>query len=178
MFVIRQLLYVVVFLFFMWHDSRKLTICCSYRGGERAPDHSHVGGQHSTEAAGGKVQKRGPASDPVQGHIWCVWDIYLYYSSTLKRSFVTTQLNTASYMFSLVDAFSQIIANEGVGTLWNGTLPSLILVLNPAVQFMFYEAMKRKAGKGGRKVRGHEKYTVVKYTTYIRTRCFYFKIML
>lgn len=56
-------------------------------------------------------------------------------------------------MFSLVDAFSQIIANEGVGTLWNGTLPSLILVLNPAVQFMFYEAMKRKAGKGGRKVR-------------------------
>lgn len=55
------------------------------------------------------------------------------------------------------DAFSQIIANEGVGTLWNGTLPSLILVLNPAVQFMFYEALKRKAGKGGKKVRGHKK---------------------
>lgn len=58
---------------------------------------------------------------------------------------------------SFSDAFSQIIANEGVGTLWNGTLPSLILVLNPAVQFMFYEAMKRKAGKGGRKVKGHKK---------------------
>lgn len=70
-------------------------------------------------------------------------------------------------MFSLLDALSQIIANEGVGTLWNGTLPSLILVLNPAVQFMFYEAMKRKAGKGGKKVRRHEKYTVVKYITYI-----------
>lgn len=54
---------------------------------------------------------------------------------------------------SLSDAFSQIIANEGVGTLWNGTLPSLVLVLNPAVQFMIYEAMKRKAGRGGRKVR-------------------------
>ncbi|XP_014859844.1 PREDICTED: peroxisomal membrane protein PMP34-like isoform X1 [Poecilia mexicana] len=54
--------------------------------------------------------------------------------------------------FLLVDAFSQIIANEGVGTLWNGTLPSLILVLNPAVQFMIYEAMKRKAGKGGQKI--------------------------
>lgn len=58
---------------------------------------------------------------------------------------------------SLSDAFSQIIATEGVGTLWNSTLPSLILVLNPAVQFMFYEAMKRKAGKGGRKVRGRKK---------------------
>ncbi|XP_054891308.1 peroxisomal membrane protein PMP34 [Poeciliopsis prolifica] len=52
----------------------------------------------------------------------------------------------------IFDAFSQIIANEGVGTLWNGTLPSLILVLNPAVQFMIYEAMKRKAGKGGQKI--------------------------
>uniref|UniRef100_A0A672SA14 Peroxisomal membrane protein PMP34-like n=1 Tax=Sinocyclocheilus grahami TaxID=75366 RepID=A0A672SA14_SINGR len=44
----------------------------------------------------------------------------------------------------IFDAFSQIIANEGVGTLWNGTLPSLVLVFNPAVQFMFYEAMKRR----------------------------------
>lgn len=52
----------------------------------------------------------------------------------------------------IYDAFSQIIANEGVGTLWNGTLPSLVLVLNPAVQFMIYEAMKRKAGRGGRKI--------------------------
>ncbi|KAI3359237.1 hypothetical protein L3Q82_002757 [Scortum barcoo] len=52
----------------------------------------------------------------------------------------------------IFDAFCQIIANEGVGTLWNGTLPSLILVLNPAVQFMIYEAMKRKAGKGGKKI--------------------------
>ena len=54
--------------------------------------------------------------------------------------------------FPLSDAFSQIIANEGVGTLWSSTLPSLILVLNPAVQFTIYEAMKRKAGKGGRRV--------------------------
>lgn len=54
----------------------------------------------------------------------------------------------------LSDAFSQIISSEGVGVLWNGTLPSLILVLNPAVHFMFYEAMKRRVGREGRKVRG------------------------
>lgn len=60
-------------------------------------------------------------------------------------------------MLSPSDAFSQIITNEGVRTLWNGTLPSLVLVLNPAVQFMIYEAMKRKAGKGGRKVSRHRK---------------------
>ncbi|TNN85480.1 Peroxisomal membrane protein PMP34 [Liparis tanakae] len=56
----------------------------------------------------------------------------------------------------IFDAFSQIIANEGVAMLWNGTLPSLILVLNPAVQFMFYEAMKRKAGEGGKKISSAE----------------------
>ncbi|XP_029014965.1 peroxisomal membrane protein PMP34 [Betta splendens] len=56
----------------------------------------------------------------------------------------------------IFDALSQIIANEGVGTLWNGTLPSLILVLNPAVQFMFYEAMKRKAGRGGKRISSAE----------------------
>lgn len=59
-------------------------------------------------------------------------------------------------VFSITDAFSQIIASEGVGTLWNGTLPSLVLVFNPAVVFMFYEAMKRRAGRGGRKVREGE----------------------
>uniref|UniRef100_A0A3B4BGD2 Solute carrier family 25 member 17 n=1 Tax=Periophthalmus magnuspinnatus TaxID=409849 RepID=A0A3B4BGD2_9GOBI len=56
----------------------------------------------------------------------------------------------------IFDAFSQIIANEGVVTLWNGLLPSLILVMNPAVQFMIYEAMKRRAGKGGRKISSAE----------------------
>ncbi|XP_076020689.1 peroxisomal membrane protein PMP34 [Genypterus blacodes] len=56
----------------------------------------------------------------------------------------------------IFDAFSQIIANDGVGTLWNGTLPSLILVLNPALQFMVYEAMKRRAGKGGKRISSAE----------------------
>ncbi|MBN3311539.1 PM34 protein, partial [Atractosteus spatula] len=52
----------------------------------------------------------------------------------------------------IFDAFSQIVAREGLGSLWNGTLPSLLLVFNPAVQFMFYEAMKRRAGRGRRKI--------------------------
>lgn len=33
---------------------------------------------------------------------------------------------------------------EGVTSLWNGTIPSLILVSNPAIQFMTYEAIKRR----------------------------------
>ncbi|XP_070779549.1 peroxisomal membrane protein PMP34 isoform X3 [Enoplosus armatus] len=46
------------------------------------------------------------------------------------------------------DAFVQIIRDEGVGALWNGTFPSLLLVLNPAVQFMIYEGLKRQLRRG------------------------------
>ncbi|XP_056144323.1 peroxisomal membrane protein PMP34-like [Lampris incognitus] len=46
------------------------------------------------------------------------------------------------------DAFVQIIRDEGVGALWNGTFPSLLLVLNPAIQFMVYEGLKRQLMRG------------------------------
>jgi hypothetical protein len=38
----------------------------------------------------------------------------------------------------------KIAQQEGVTSLWNGTIPSLILVSNPAIQFMTYEAIKRR----------------------------------
>ncbi|MBV99593.1 Peroxisomal membrane protein PMP34, partial [Eschrichtius robustus] len=44
----------------------------------------------------------------------------------------------------LLDAFHQIIRDEGILALWNGTFPSLLLVFNPAIQFMFYEGLKRQ----------------------------------
>ncbi|XP_071982903.1 peroxisomal membrane protein PMP34 isoform X5 [Engystomops pustulosus] len=45
------------------------------------------------------------------------------------------------------DAFQKILQHEGILALWNGTLPSLLLVFNPAIQFMFYEALKRQVLK-------------------------------
>lgn len=33
---------------------------------------------------------------------------------------------------------------EGAGALWSSTLPSIILVSNPSIQFMVYEALKRR----------------------------------
>lgn len=44
----------------------------------------------------------------------------------------------------IIDAFHQIIRDEGISALWNGTFPSLLLVFNPAIQFMFYEGLKRQ----------------------------------
>ncbi|XP_061567520.1 peroxisomal membrane protein PMP34 isoform X2 [Cololabis saira] len=48
----------------------------------------------------------------------------------------------------ILDAFVQIVRDEGIGALWNGTFPSLLLVLNPAIQFMIYEGLKRWLRRG------------------------------
>ncbi|XP_013862369.1 peroxisomal membrane protein PMP34 isoform X1 [Austrofundulus limnaeus] len=48
----------------------------------------------------------------------------------------------------ILDALVQISHQEGIGALWNGTVPSLLLVLNPAVQFMIYEGLKRQLMRG------------------------------
>ncbi|XP_045495555.1 peroxisomal membrane protein PMP34 [Colias croceus] len=44
---------------------------------------------------------------------------------------------------SLFEGLCDVFNNEGVKGLWSGTLPSLLLVSNPAIQFMVYESIKR-----------------------------------
>ncbi|XP_076623657.1 peroxisomal Membrane Protein 34 isoform X1 [Colletes latitarsis] len=44
---------------------------------------------------------------------------------------------------TLYDGLIHIWKYEGLGKLWAGTLPSLMLVINPAIQFMTYESLKR-----------------------------------
>uniref|UniRef100_L7LY44 Putative peroxisomal membrane protein pmp34 n=1 Tax=Rhipicephalus pulchellus TaxID=72859 RepID=L7LY44_RHIPC len=43
----------------------------------------------------------------------------------------------------------QIARTEGLSALWASTLPSLVLVSSPSVQFMVYESLKRRAGSAG-----------------------------
>ncbi|CAH0729817.1 unnamed protein product, partial [Brenthis ino] len=49
--------------------------------------------------------------------------------------------NTYSNLF---EGLCDIFKKEGMSGLWSGTLPSLLLVSNPAIQFMVYESLKRK----------------------------------
>lgn len=44
----------------------------------------------------------------------------------------------------LLDGLYQIASSEGISGLWAGTLPSLVLVSNPAIKFTAYEYLKRK----------------------------------
>lgn len=48
----------------------------------------------------------------------------------------------------LPDGLFKIISSEGVSRLWSGTVPSLILVSNPAIHFMVYETLKRHILEG------------------------------
>lgn len=43
----------------------------------------------------------------------------------------------------ITDGLIKIIQREGPAALWSGTIPSLVLVSNPAVQFMIFELLKR-----------------------------------
>ncbi|XP_058510359.1 peroxisomal membrane protein PMP34 [Solea solea] len=61
--------------------------------------------------------------------------------------FRNAAIHTTNYS-GIRDAFVQILRDEGVGALWNGTVPSLLLVLNPAIQFMIYEGLKRQLRRG------------------------------
>lgn len=68
-------------------------------------------------------------------------------------SFILLNCNQYNFIlfasiFFFADAFFQIVRDEGVGALWNGTFPSLLLVLNPAIQFMIYEGLKRQLRRG------------------------------
>jgi len=51
-----------------------------------------------------------------------------------------------------LDGLIKIALQEGIGSLWNGTKASLLLVSNPAIKFTFYELFKRQytkiTGKG------------------------------
>ncbi|XP_035786515.1 peroxisomal membrane protein PMP34-like [Anopheles albimanus] len=48
----------------------------------------------------------------------------------------------------LLDGLQYIARTEGVRGLWAGAVPSLLLVINPAIQFMVYEALKRRLTEG------------------------------
>lgn len=49
----------------------------------------------------------------------------------------------AHHYKGIIDGLFKITRHEGASTLWSGTVPSLMLVSNPAIQFMCYELMKR-----------------------------------
>ncbi|XP_023214547.1 peroxisomal membrane protein PMP34-like, partial [Centruroides sculpturatus] len=53
-----------------------------------------------------------------------------------------------SHYKGIIDGLCQIKKVEGWKGIYGGLVPSLILVSNPALQFMIYESLKRRMSKG------------------------------
>lgn len=53
---------------------------------------------------------------------------------------------------NLLDGLRYVAKHEGAKGLWAGAAPSLLLVANPAMQFMVYEALKRRLAPSGRQM--------------------------
>lgn len=64
-----------------------------------------------------------------------------------KISESNIQVKTEERYSGLIDGLCKIIRAQGPGALWSGTAPSLILVTNPAIQFMIFEMLKRNMQK-------------------------------
>lgn len=63
---------------------------------------------------------------------------------------VNTRMKLQKNLYtSITGGLFDIFNREGVRGLWSGTIPSLLLVSNPAIQFMVYESMKRNLLKKG-----------------------------
>ncbi|XP_061392779.1 peroxisomal membrane protein PMP34 [Musca vetustissima] len=59
------------------------------------------------------------------------------------RDVAGTSEEVNKYYKSLISGLRYVAKTEGVKGLWSGTIPSLILVSNPSLQFMMYELLKR-----------------------------------
>ena len=58
------------------------------------------------------------------------------------RMSVQRSKNSSDAYTSVWDGLTKISRQEGLMGLWNGTLPSLLLVSNPTIQFVVYERIK------------------------------------
>ncbi|XP_071375030.1 peroxisomal membrane protein PMP34 isoform X1 [Centroberyx affinis] len=113
---------------------------------------------HSLKASWLRGQKSTPGSDLLIGIAAGVVNVLVttplwVVNTRLKlqgSNFRNADIRPTSYS-GILDAFVQIVRDEGLGALWNGTFPSLLLVLNPAIQFMLYEGLKRQLRRGAHK---------------------------
>ena len=72
--------------------------------------------------------------------------------SLMTNPFYVLQTRQSKENKPLVALTRKLIKDEGVWTLWKGIAASLILVSNPIIQFVVYEHLKKRLGKGGKQL--------------------------
>lgn len=97
---------------------------------------------HSLKTLAGGIESQNALRDLFLGTIAGVVNVM----TTTPFWVVNTRLKTtvSRPYRNLIDGLAYIWKTEGIQGLWAGAVPSLMLVSNPALQFMMYEALKRR----------------------------------
>lgn len=100
---------------------------------------------HSLKTLAGGIESQNAIRDLLLGTIAGVVNVM----TTTPFWVVNTRLktNVNRRYRNLVEGLFYIWNTEGVQGLWAGAVPSLMLVSNPALQFMMYEALKRRVAR-------------------------------
>jgi len=106
---------------------------------------------HSLKAIYGNGQKQQSAvKDLLLGSIAGIFNVMLttpfwVVNTRLKmKGIIGANQNSNKNFNNLLNGLLYIAKSEGITGLWAGAIPSLLLVINPALQFMLYETLKRK----------------------------------
>ncbi|XP_077300545.1 peroxisomal Membrane Protein 34 [Arctopsyche grandis] len=101
---------------------------------------------HGLKSLNGGAKGQSAARDLLLGAIAGITNVLV----TTPLWVVNTRLKMSGTPYkSLVGGLQHVAQTEGVRGLWAGTMPSLLLVANPAIQFMTYEALKRRFSPNG-----------------------------
>lgn len=108
---------------------------------------------HSLKALSGSPKNQSVLKDLMLGIVAGVVNVltttpFWVVNTRLKLKGLSGVVNESNKHYdNLVHGLFYVGRTEGMSGLWAGTIPSLLLVINPALQFMMYEAIKRKLTK-------------------------------
>ncbi|XP_054733267.1 peroxisomal membrane protein PMP34 isoform X1 [Anastrepha obliqua] len=80
-------------------------------------------------------------------NVLCTTPFWVVNTRVRMRNVAGTSDDVNKYYKNLVSGLLYVAKTEGIRGLWSGTVASLILVTNPALQFMMYELLKRNISK-------------------------------
>uniref|UniRef100_W8BL00 Peroxisomal membrane protein PMP34 n=1 Tax=Ceratitis capitata TaxID=7213 RepID=W8BL00_CERCA len=80
-------------------------------------------------------------------NVFCTTPFWVVNTRVRMRNVAGTSDDVNKHYKNLISGILYVTKTEGFRGLWSGTIPSLILVSNPALQFMMYELLKRNLMK-------------------------------
>lgn len=105
---------------------------------------------HGLKALCGRSEARGPLLNLGIGmvagviNVLATTPIWVVNTRLRSKALAVDAAGRRNPYSNLLEGLFYIYKTEGIYGLWSGTIPSLMLVSNPALQFMMYESLKQR----------------------------------